>query len=143
MLKPETVMRGLIGEVVSRIERKGLTIVAAKLVKVNHADAERLYAAHREKSFFRELVDHVISGPVFMMIAEGPNAIAHVRKLTGATNPLEAEPGTIRDTYSLTSLSNAIHAADSPASAAIEKAIFFSEEEITSYEKPTEKAYLT
>ena len=142
LLKPETVMRGLIGEIVSRFERKGLTLVAAKLKQVSNDEAERLYSVHKGKPFFGELVAHITSGPVFLMVWEGPNAVAVVRNLVGATNPTNAAPGTIRGDFALQMTPNAIHAADSPENAKREMSIFFSAEQITEYSKPTESEFL-
>jgi nucleoside-diphosphate kinase len=141
-LKPESVMRGLIGEVVTRFERKGLLLVAAKLVQMSAEQAEELYEMHKGKPFFKELVSHVTSAPVFVMIWEGPNAVAVARNLVGATNPVNAAPGSIRGDYALTVTPNAIHAADSKANAARELSIFFSPSEILRYSKPTESQYL-
>lgn len=141
-LKPESVMRGLIGEIVTRFERKGLLLVAAKLLQMSQNQAETLYQIHRDKPFFRELVQHVTSGPVFLMIWEGPNAVSVVRTLIGATNPLNAAPGSVRGDFALQVTPNAIHGADSAENAKREMAIFFSPSEITSYSKPTEREFL-
>lgn len=141
-LKPESVMRGLIGEVVTRFEKKGLLLVAAKLIQMTHEQAETLYAVHKGKPFFNELVSHVTSGPVFLMVWEGPNAVAVVRGLIGATDPLNAAAGTIRGDYALQVTLNAIHGADSPENAKREMAIFFSTNDFTSYSKPTESEFL-
>ena len=141
-LKPESVMRGLIGEIVTRFERKGLLLVAAKLLQMSQNQAETLYQIHRDKPFFRELVQHVTSGPVFLMIWEGPNAVSVVRTLIGATNPLNAAPGSVRGDFALQVTPNAIHGADSAENAKREMSIFFSPSEITSYSKPTEREFL-
>jgi nucleoside-diphosphate kinase len=141
-LKPESVMRGLIGEIVSRYERKGLVLVAAKLIQMSNDQAEALYAVHKGKPFFNELVSHVTSGPVFLMVWDGPNAVAVVRSLIGATNPLNAAPGTIRGDYALQVTPNAVHGADSVENAKREMSIFFSAGEITNYSKPTERQFL-
>jgi len=141
-LKPESVMRGLIGEIVSRFEKKGLLLVAAKLVQMSQNQAETLYGVHRSKAFFQELVQHVTSGPVFLMVWEGPNAVTVVRSLVGATNPLNAAPGTVRGDFALQVTPNAIHGADSLDNAKREMSIFFSPSEITNYSKPTEREFL-
>ena len=141
-LKPESVMRGLIGEIVTRFERKGLLLVAAKLLQMSQNQAETLYQIHRDKPFFRELVQHVTTGPVFLMIWEGPNAVSVVRTLVGATNPLNAAPGSVRGDFALQVTPNAIHGADSAENAKREMSIFFSPSEITSYSKPTEREFL-
>lgn len=141
-LKPETVMRGFIGEVISRFERKGLLLAAGKLIQMSTQQAQQLYAVHKEKPFFEELVAHVTSGPVFVMIWEGPNAVAVVRNLVGSTNPLNAAPGSIRGDFALTVTANAIHAADSIENAKRELSIFFSPKEVAKYSKPSETQYL-
>jgi len=141
-LKPETVMRGFVGEIISRFERKGLVLVAAKLIRMSVQQAQELYEVHKGKPFFQELVSHVTSGPVFVMVWEGPNAVAIVRNLVGATNPVNAAPGSIRGDFALTVTPNAIHAADSIENAKRELSIFFSSDEIVQYSKPTEREYL-
>ncbi len=135
-------MRGLIGEVISRFEKKGLILVAAKLIQMSKEQAQRLYEIHQGKPFFQELVSHVTSSPVFVMIWEAPNSVAVVRNLVGATNPATAAPGTIRGDYALSVTPNAIHAADSLENAKREIAIFFTVGEITKYSKPTEREFL-
>lgn len=129
-LKPEAVLRGLMGEIIARIERKGLRIRAMKLHRMSREEAERLYDVHRGKEFFERLVRHVTSGPVLLMVVEGPRAVEAVRKLIGATDPVEAQPGTIRGDYGLDITQNIIHAADSPERALEEMRIFFTEEEV-------------
>ena len=129
-LKPEAVRRGIMGEVIARIERKGLRIKAMKLHRMTREEAERLYDVHKGKDFFERLVEHVTSGPVLLMVVEGPRAVEAVRRLIGATDPVEARPGTIRGDYGLDITQNIIHAADSPERALVEMRIFFTEEEI-------------
>jgi nucleoside-diphosphate kinase len=141
-LKPESVVRGLIGEIVARFERKGLTLVAAKLVRMPDDQAQKLYSIHSTKPFFQELVSHVTSSPVFLMVWEGPNAVAIVRNLVGATNPVNAVPGTIRGDFAVNVTPNAIHASDSIENAKRELSIFFSPEELCSYSRPTEQKFL-
>jgi len=141
-LKPETIMRGLVGETVSRIENKGFNIAAMKLLWMTRDQAERLYEMHRGKEFYEQLIQHVTSGPIIAMVVEGPYAIRAVRKMVGATNPVEAEPGSIRGDYALATTCNIIHASDSKENAEREIKIFFRGDEILSYEKPTEKNYL-
>jgi len=135
-------MRGLIGEITSRFEKKGLLLVAAKLIQMSQQQAEALYSVHKDKPFFQELVEHVTSGPVFLMVWEGPNAVSVLRALVGATNPLNAAPGTVRGDFALQVTPNAIHGADSVENAKREMSIFFSPSEITSYSKPTERDFL-
>lgn len=134
-LKPEAVARGLIGEILTRIERKGLYIAAMKLMQMSREQAEKLYEMHRGKKFYEELIKHVTSSPVLAVVVEGPNAIKVLRKLAGATDPTEAEAGTIRGDYALQVTPNVIHAADSQENASREIPIFFSQKEILSYRK--------
>lgn len=140
-LKPGAVIRGLIGEIITRIERKGLKITAMKLLRLDEEKAEKLYEMHREKHFFKSLIEHVTSGPILAMVVEGPNAITVMRTLVGRTNPLEANPGTIRGDYALDVTKNIIHASDSPENAEREIKIFFEEDEIVNYSKPSEEKF--
>ena len=117
--------RGAVGEVLARFERKGFHFRELKLHQITKSEAESLYSVHRTKAFFPELVDHVTSGPVILMILEGPSAVETVRRMVGATNPLEAEPGTIRGDLSMSITANSIHASDSEDSARREASIFF------------------
>lgn len=141
-LKPEAIMRGIMGEIISRIERKGFNITAMKLTQLTKNQAERLYEMHKGKNFFDALVQHVTSGPVLAMVVEGPKAVSVIRNMIGKTNPQEAQPGTIRGDYGLNVTKNVIHASDSPENAEREIKIFFSPQEILQYEKPTEKRFL-
>ena len=124
-LKPETLKQRLVGEVISRLERKGLILKQLRLHQISKREAEELYSPHKGKPFFQELVDHVISGPVMLMVIEGPNAVETVRKLMGATNPLVAEAGTIRGDFSTSITANIIHASDSLENAKREASVFF------------------
>ncbi len=133
MVKPDGVQRGLIGEVISRLERKGLKIVAMKMLRIPREMAETHYAEHREKPFFDSLVSYITSGPVVAMVVEGKSAISVVRSLVGKTNPVEAEPGTIRGDLALDIGRNVVHASDSPESARREISIFFSDDELIDY----------
>ena len=135
LLKPDAVKRGLSGEILHRIERKGLSVVAARLVQVTPDLAHRHYAEHRGKPFFDSLVAHITSGPVLALAIEGRSAIAVVRLLIGATNPLTAAPGTVRGDLALALTPNLIHASDSPASADRELALFFRPEDYHSYQR--------
>ena len=130
MLKPGVVQRRLVGEILARLERKGLRIVAAKMMLVGRALAEEHYAEHRGKPFFAELVDFISSGPVVAMVVEADGAVATLRKLCGATKAEEAAPGTIRGDYAEHTGLNVIHASDSPESAAREIGLFFRPGEI-------------
>jgi nucleoside-diphosphate kinase len=127
MCKPDAVERGLVGEIVSRLERKGLRLVAADLRQVERSHAEEHYAEHAEKPFFGELVGFLTRSPVFAMVVEGPadNTYALVRKLVGATKVDDAEPGTIRGDYATTTTENLVHASDGHESAAREIALWF------------------
>lgn len=127
MLKPDAVERKLAGELIRRIEAKNLNIVTMKMMRIERKIAETHYGEHREKPFFRELVDFVTSGPVVAMIVEGPNAISVMRAMMGATNPFNAAPGTIRGDFGLDLTKNLIHGSDSPESAKREIALFFPE----------------
>ncbi len=135
-------MRGLVGEIIGRFERKGLLLVAAKLTRMTVEQAHELYQAHSAKPFFQELVSHVTSSPLFLMVWQGPNAVAVARNLIGATNPTNAAPGTIRGDFALNVTPNAVHGSDSIESAKRELSIFFTEKELLSYSKPTEQQYL-
>lgn len=138
MVKPDGVQRGLIGEVISRLERKGLKIVAVKMLRIPREMAESHYAEHKEKPFFASLVDYITSGPVVAMVVEGRDAIKVVRKLVGATNPVEAAVGTIRGDFGLDVGRNVVHASDSPQSAEREISLFFAENEIVEYSRVDE-----
>lgn len=135
MVKPDGVQRGFIGEIISRLERKGLKIVAMKMLKISKELAEEHYAEHKAKPFFSSLVSYITSAPVVAMVVEGNNAVKVVRKLVGATNPAEAEPGTIRGDLGMDLGRNVVHASDSVASAEREIKLFFKEEEILSYRR--------
>ena len=139
MVKPDGVHRGFIGEIISRLERKGLKIVGMKMIKISTELAKEHYAEHKGKPFFNNLVDFITSGPVVAMVVEGKNAIKVVRNLVGATNPAEAAPGTIRGDFGLDVGRNIVHASDSPSSAEREISLFFKPEEIVEYEKVDEK----
>ena len=130
LFKPDCVERRLMGRVLSRLEDKGLTVVALKLLRVTPEIARRHYAEHVHKEWYPELEGFITSGPVAAMILEGPEVIRVVRDLAGATNGLKASPGTIRGDFSSSQQKNLIHASDSPESAEREMAIFFRPEEI-------------
>ncbi len=138
MVKPDGVQRGLAGEIISRIERKGLKIVAMKMLRIPKELAEEHYAEHRAKPFFSSLLSYITSGPVVAMVVEGKNAVKVVRKLVGATNPSEAEPGTIRGDFGLDLGRNVVHASDSAASAEREIGLFFRNEEILDYRRESD-----
>jgi len=130
IIKPDAVAKNVIGEILSRFEKAGLNIVAAKMQHLSREQAEGFYAEHKERPFFNDLVGFMTSGPVVVQVLEGENAIAKNRDLMGATNPKEAAPGTIRADFAQSIDANAAHGSDSPESAAREIAYFFSNEEI-------------
>jgi nucleoside-diphosphate kinase len=125
LVKPDGVRRGLVGEVISRIERKGLTIARLELRTLDRATAEEHYSEHSDKPFFSELVEFITGGPLVAMAVEGPDAIAAMRALMGATDPIEAAPGSIRGDYATVIGENIVHGSDSPASAERELKLFF------------------
>ncbi|MDH6594834.1 nucleoside-diphosphate kinase [Variovorax sp. TBS-050B] len=125
IIKPDAVAKNVIGKIVSRFEAAGLKIVAAKLVHLSRNEAEQFYAVHKERPFFKDLVEFMISGPVFVQVLEGENAIAKNRDLMGATDPKKAAPGTIRADFADSIDANAVHGSDAPETAANEVAFFF------------------
>ncbi|MFA5524341.1 MAG: nucleoside-diphosphate kinase [Tissierellales bacterium] len=125
IVKPDGVERGLIGEVISRYERKGLKVVECKMLSADRGTLENHYAEHREKPFYEELVSYMMKGNILAMVVEGNNAIKLVRNINGKTNPVDAEPGTIRGDYANTMTENIVHASDSPESAEREISIWF------------------
>lgn len=135
MIKPDGVQRNLIGEIINRFEKKGLKLVAMKMVHLTEKMAAEHYREHVGKKFYQDLISYITSGPVVAMVWEGHNAVAAARRLMGTTNPAEADPGSIRGTFGLDIGRNVIHGADSPESARREIGIYFRPEEIISYEK--------
>ena len=125
LVKPDGVRRGLAGEVIGRLERKGLTLAAMELRTLDRATAEQHYAEHKERPFFGELVEFITGGPLVALVVEGPNAVAGTRRLMGVTNPVEATPGSIRGDYALEIGQNLVHGSDSVESATREIGIFF------------------
>jgi len=130
IIKPDAVAKGVIGKIMDRFESNGLRIAAVKKMQLSQADAEAFYAVHSERPFFKDLVDFMISGPVVAMVLEGEGAMAKNRDLMGATNPQEAEPGTIRADFADSIDANAVHGSDSVENAANEIKFFFSDREI-------------
>jgi nucleoside-diphosphate kinase len=128
LVKPDAVRRALTGEIVSRLERRGLELRAARLLTVDRSLAEEHYAEHTEKPFFGELVDFITSGPTLALVVEGEGAITTVRTTMGATNPADAAPGTIRGDLSLSMPDNLVHGSDSPESAEREIGLWFPDE---------------
>lgn len=139
MVKPDGVQRGLVGEVISRIEKKGYKIAALKMLKIDEELARKHYAEHIEKPFFPELLAFITSGPAVAMVVEGDGAIAGMRTMMGKTNPKEAAPGTIRGDFGVTMSQNIIHGSDSPESARREISLFFKDEEIIDYARELDK----
>ncbi|MBC2214420.1 nucleoside-diphosphate kinase [Listeria welshimeri] len=135
MVKPDGVERGLIGEIVAKIEKKGIKLVAGKLIQIDRKLAEQHYAEHIGKPFFEDLIGFITSGPVFAMVLEGDDVIKIARRMMGKTNPLEADAGTIRAEYAVHTNRNVIHGSDSPESAKREIQLFFEPHEILNYEK--------
>lgn len=134
MIKPDAVRRGLIGEIVRRFERKGLRIVAMKMVRMSRDQAEELYSPHRDKPFFNSLINFATSGPVVALVIEGDSAVQVVRTLIGSTDARKAAPGTIRGDFANDIEKNVVHASDSVESFEREHRVFFRPEEIVSYE---------
>ena len=139
MVKPDGVQRGLVGEIVSRFEKKGLKLVAAKLMIIPKEVAENHYGEHKGKPFFPSLISYITSGPVFAMVWEGENAVQVCRNMMGKTNPQDSAPGTIRGDYAMVTGCNIIHGSDSVESAKREISIFFKPEELVDYTKDSNK----
>jgi nucleoside-diphosphate kinase len=127
IIKPDAVAKNVIGQIVARFEQAGLKVIAARMQQLSRADAERFYAVHKERPFFKDLVDFMVSGPVFVQVLEGEGAIAKNRDLMGATDPKKAAPGTIRADFADSIDANAVHGSDAPETAAVEIAFFFPE----------------
>ena len=130
IVKPDAVAKNVIGEIYSRFEKNGLNIVASKMLRLSRDRAEGFYAVHKERPFFKDLVEFMISGPVMVQVLEGENAVLKNRQLMGATNPAEAEPGTIRADFANSIDENAVHGSDAPETAREEIAFFFTDDEI-------------
>ena len=130
ILKPDATARNITGAINAMIEQAGLRIIAQKMVRISRDQAETFYAVHRQRPFFRELVEFMISGPVVVQVLEGENAIARYRDIMGATDPAKAAPGTIRKAHARLIGENSVHGSDAPETAAVEIAQFFSGNEI-------------
>ncbi|ADY54583.1 nucleoside diphosphate kinase [Syntrophobotulus glycolicus DSM 8271] len=139
LLKPDAIQRGLIGEIISRFEKKGLKLAGLKLLSVSRELAEEHYAEHKGKGFFEPTVSYIMSAPVVAMVWEGPEAVALCRTMMGATNPKNADPGSIRGSYAVDISRNIIHGSDSVESAVREIALYFKSEEILDYAKAGEE----
>jgi len=138
MVKPDGVQRGLVGEVISRLEDRGLRIVALKMIQIDRSMAEEHYAEHEGKGFYEPLIDYITSGPVVAMAVKGDSAISLVRDMVGATDPKDANQGTIRGDYGIDIARNIVHAADSKKSAERELDIFFDGGEFQEYSRLVE-----
>ncbi len=132
IIKPDAVAKNVIGKIVSRFESNGLKVVASKMKHLSRQEAEGFYAVHKDRPFFKDLVDFMVSGPVVLQVLEGEDAIAKNRALMGATDPKKAEPGTIRADFAESIDANAVHGSDAPETAAIEIAYFFPASEVYS-----------
>jgi nucleoside-diphosphate kinase len=139
LIKPDGVQRLLAGRILARYEERGLKLAGLKLVSVSTELAEQHYDVHRAKPFFRGLVEFITSGPVVAAVLEGPNAIAVVRAMNGATRPHEAAPGTIRGDFALETAQNLVHASDSPETAASELQLWFSGDELVDYGREVDR----
>ena len=125
IIKPDAVAKNVVGQIVRRFESNGLKVVASRMKHLSRGEAEGFYGVHRERPFFKDLVEFMISGPVVLQVLEGENAIAKNRELMGATDPKKADPGTIRADFAASIDANAVHGSDAPETAAIEIAYFF------------------
>jgi nucleoside-diphosphate kinase len=139
LIKPDGVQRGLIGEILGRLERRGLKLIALKMMRLPREQASRHYAEHQGKPFYEGLLGFITSGPIVAMIWEGREAVTVVRSLMGSTDPLKALPGTIRGDLALDLGMNLIHGSDSPARAEAEMALFFSAAELHEYERTVDR----
>ena len=139
IVKPDGVQRGLIGEILSRLERRGLKLIGMKFMQITPELASRHYAVHKGKPFYEPLVAYITSSPVVVMVWEGKKAIETVRKTMGATNPANAEPGTIRADYAVEIGRNLVHGSDGPETAAFEVPLFFHEDELVPWTREVER----
>lgn len=139
LIKPDGVQRALMGSIVARLEKRGLRLAGAKFMMVNNSLAEQHYAVHEGKHFYKKLIEYITSGPVLAMVWEGPSAIMAVRQTMGATNPLEAHPGSVRHDFGLEIGRNLTHASDSPENASQEIALWFSDSELVEWTRETDR----
>ena len=135
LIKPDALKRDLVGEVINRFERQGLRLVSIKMLRLNESEAMAFYAVHKDKPFFKELVNYMSSGPIVAMVLEGEGAIGRVREIMGATDPNEAKAGTIRRDLGLNKTENTVHGSDSKESAALEISFFFSQYDLKKGER--------
>ncbi|MCX7823237.1 MAG: nucleoside-diphosphate kinase [Syntrophobacterales bacterium] len=136
IIKPDAVSRGVMGKIISRFEAEGITIIAAKMVRLTKEEAMAFYAVHRDKPFYDSLTDFMSSGPIMVMVLEGQDVISRNRAIMGATNPKQAEAGTIRAEFGTDVEKNAVHGSDSPETATKEIAFFFSDYELVKMARP-------
>jgi nucleoside-diphosphate kinase len=139
LIKPDGVQRGLIGEIISRFERRGLKLIAAKFLLVPRPLAEAHYAVHKGKPFYESLVERITSSPVLALVWEGDQVIAAIRQTAGSTNPTTAAPGTIRHDLGMTSEFNLVHASDSPENGLFEVSLWFQPEELVPWDRDTDR----
>jgi nucleoside-diphosphate kinase len=139
LVKPDGVQRALVGEVISRLERRGLRLVGAKFMQVGRELAETHYAIHKGKPFYDCLIEYIISAPVMAMVWEGPNAIAAIRQTMGATRPTEAAPGSLRHDFALEVGRNLTHASDTPENGASEVALWFKDDELVNWNREVDR----
>lgn len=139
LVKPDGVQRGLVGEVISRLERRGLRMVAAKFLWVSQELAETHYAIHKGKPFYNSLIDYITAAPVMAMVWEGPNAISAVRQTMGSTRPIDADPGTVRHDFALEVGRNLTHASDTPENGEKEIGLWFKPEEIANWSRDIDR----
>jgi nucleoside-diphosphate kinase len=135
LVKPDAVQRGLIGEVIKRLEKRGLRLIAGKFIQVSRELAEEHYGIHKEKPFYETLLDYITSAPVMAMAWDGPNAVAAVRQTMGATRPTEASPGSIRHDFGLEIGRNLTHASDTPENGELEVALWFTDQELLDWDR--------
>lgn len=133
LVKPDAMRRGLAGVIISRLEQRGLKVVALKMLRMDRALAERHYAVHKDKAFFNDLINYITSGPIIAMVFEGERAIEAIRQAMGATDPLKAAPGSIRGDFGLDMQENLVHGSDSVENAEKEISLFFSPQELVSW----------
>ena len=139
LVKPDGVQRGLIGEIIGRFERRGLKLAGMKFLQMSRELASKHYAVHQGKPFYESLVEYIVSGPVVAMVWEGEDAIVAARATMGATNPVEAAPGTIRGDYGMEIGRNLVHGSDSPENGEKEVALFFDRSELVAWRRETER----
>lgn len=139
IVKPDGVQRGLIGEVIQRLERRGLKLIGMKFMQITPELAGRHYAVHKGKPFYEKLIEYITSAPVVVMVWEGKNAIEVVRKTMGSTNPANAEPGTLRADFAVEIGRNLVHGSDGPDTAAFEIALFFRDDELIAWTRDVDR----